>query len=145
MAKHPPASAGDIRDVGSIPGLGRSLGGGHGNPPQYSCLENPHGQRSLVGYSPWSHKRVGHNLVTKWQHENIKKQEDSRNATELGMRINCVLWQFPNMSHWPIALHPSGLLAPPLPPQPWEMWPISSSTGRSSLKSWSFAALNSMY
>ena len=104
-----------------------------------------HGQRCLVGYSPWSHKRVGHNLVTKWQHENIKKQEDSRNATELGMRINCVLWQFPNMSHWPIALHPSGLLAPPLPPQPWEMWPISSSTGRSSLKSWSFAALNSMY
>ena len=39
--KNPPASAGDIRDVGSIPGLGRSPGGGHGNPPQYSCLENP--------------------------------------------------------------------------------------------------------
>ena len=37
----------------SIPGLGRSPGGGHGNPLQYSCLENPHGQRSLVGYSPW--------------------------------------------------------------------------------------------
>ena len=33
-------------------GLGRSPGGGHGNPLQYSCLENPHGQRSLVGYSP---------------------------------------------------------------------------------------------
>ena len=32
--------------------LGRSLGRGHGNPLQYSCLENPHGQRSLVGYSP---------------------------------------------------------------------------------------------
>ena len=38
-------------DLGSIPGLGRSPGGGHGNPLQYSCLENPHGQRSLVGYS----------------------------------------------------------------------------------------------
>ena len=38
--KNPPANAGDIRDVGSIPGLGRSLGGGHGNPLQYSCLEN---------------------------------------------------------------------------------------------------------
>ena len=36
--------------------LGWSLGGGHGNPPQYSCLENPHGQRSLAGYSPWGHK-----------------------------------------------------------------------------------------
>ena len=35
------ASAGDIRDTGLIPGSGRSPGGGHGNPPQYSCLENP--------------------------------------------------------------------------------------------------------
>ena len=39
-------------DLDSIPGLGRSSGGGHGNLLQYSCLENPHGQRSLVGYSP---------------------------------------------------------------------------------------------
>ena len=39
-------------DLGSIPGLGRFSGGGHGNPLQYSCLENPHGQRSLVSYSP---------------------------------------------------------------------------------------------
>ena len=38
--KKPPANAGDIRDMGSIPGLGRSPGGGHGNPTQYSCLEN---------------------------------------------------------------------------------------------------------
>ena len=36
-----PASGGDIRDTGSIPGLGRSPGGGHGNPFQYSCLEKP--------------------------------------------------------------------------------------------------------
>ena len=35
------------------------LGGGHGNPLQYSCLENPYGQRSLAGYSSWGHKRVG--------------------------------------------------------------------------------------
>ena len=35
-------------DLGSIPGLGRSPGGGHGNPLQFSCLENPHGQKSLV-------------------------------------------------------------------------------------------------
>ena len=38
-------------DLGLIPGLGRCPGGGHGNPLQYSCLENPHGQRSLVGCS----------------------------------------------------------------------------------------------
>ena len=41
LVKNPPASAGDLRDGGSIPGLGRSLGGGHGNLLQYSCLENP--------------------------------------------------------------------------------------------------------
>ena len=41
LAKNPPASAGDIKDMGSVPGLGRSPGGGHGNPLQYSCLENP--------------------------------------------------------------------------------------------------------
>ena len=51
VVKNPPANAGDIRDIGSIPGLGRSPGGGHGNPFQYSCLANPHGQRSLVGRS----------------------------------------------------------------------------------------------
>ena len=36
-----------------VPHLGRKTNGGHGNPLQYSCLKNPHGQRSLVGYSPW--------------------------------------------------------------------------------------------
>ena len=40
MVKNPPGSAGDLRDTGSIPGSGRSLGGGHGNPLLYSCLEN---------------------------------------------------------------------------------------------------------
>ena len=46
----------NVGDLGSIPGLGRCPGGGHGNPLQYSCLENPHGQRSLAGYSPRGHK-----------------------------------------------------------------------------------------
>ena len=41
MVKNPPANAGDIRGVGSIPGLGKSPGGENGNPLQYSCLENP--------------------------------------------------------------------------------------------------------
>ena len=49
-------SASNARDLGSIPGLGRFLGGGHGNPLQYSCLKNPHGQRSRAGNSPWGHK-----------------------------------------------------------------------------------------
>ena len=41
VVKHSPANTGDIRDAGSIPGSGRSPGGGHSNPLQYSCLENP--------------------------------------------------------------------------------------------------------
>ena len=41
VVKNPPASAGDIRDMGSVSGLGRSLAGGLGNPLQYSCLEHP--------------------------------------------------------------------------------------------------------
>ena len=41
MVKNPPANAGDVRDTGLIPGLGRCPGGGHGNPLWYSCLENP--------------------------------------------------------------------------------------------------------
>ena len=54
--KNLPADAGDITGTCWIPGSGRSPGGGHGNPLQYSYLENPHGQRSLVGYSPRGRK-----------------------------------------------------------------------------------------
>ena len=49
----------NVGDLGSIPGLGRSPGDGKGYPLQYSCLENPHGQRNLAGYSPWGHKESG--------------------------------------------------------------------------------------
>ena len=49
-------SACNERDLGSIPGLGRSPGGEDGNPLQYSCLENPHVQRDLASSSPWGHK-----------------------------------------------------------------------------------------
>ena len=48
---HGKESACNVGDLGSIPGLGRSPGKGHGNPLQYSCLENPM-KRSLAGYSP---------------------------------------------------------------------------------------------
>ena len=57
MVKNSPANAGDARDMGSIPGSGRSLGGGNGNPLQYSCLANPI-ERSVMGYSPWSQKEL---------------------------------------------------------------------------------------
>ena len=46
----------NVGGMGSIPGLGRSPGGGHGTPLQCSCLENPHEQRNLLGYSPCNHR-----------------------------------------------------------------------------------------
>ena len=56
VVKNSPANAEDIKDSGSIPGSGRSPGGGHGNPLQYSGMENPTDRGVLVGYSPWGHK-----------------------------------------------------------------------------------------
>ena len=47
---------GDSEDKESACNEGISPGEGNGNPPQHACLENPHGQRSLAGHSPWDHK-----------------------------------------------------------------------------------------
>ena len=58
VVKNPPVSAGDTRDEGFIPGSGRPLGIGNGNPLQYPCLENSNGQKSLVSSSPWGHKEL---------------------------------------------------------------------------------------
>ena len=55
----------------SIPWLERSPGEENGNPTPVLFSGKSHGQRSLMGYSPWGHKRVGHNLVTKQQQQNI--------------------------------------------------------------------------
>ena len=56
-------SAFNAGDLGLIPGLGRFSGGGHGNPLQYCCLENLHGQRTLASYSPWGCKELD---TTEW-------------------------------------------------------------------------------
>jgi len=58
-------------DPGLIPGLRRSPGGRHGNPLQYSCLENPHGQRSLVGYSPKGCSELDTTEVTKQKQQQL--------------------------------------------------------------------------
>ena len=59
VVKNAPANTGDVRDMGLIPGLGRSLGGGHGNPLQYSCLENSMDrEKSLAGHSPWGRREL---------------------------------------------------------------------------------------
>ena len=56
VIKNPPANTGDERCTGSIPGPWRSLEGGHGNPLQYSCLENPWAEEPGGLYSPWGQK-----------------------------------------------------------------------------------------
>ena len=64
VLKNPPANTGDL---GSILGITRSPAEGHGNPLQYSCLENFMDKRILAGYSPWGLERVGQDLATKQQ------------------------------------------------------------------------------
>ena len=63
-------SACNAGDAGLITGSGRCPGEGNGNPLQFLPGKS-HEQRSLVGYSPWGHKRVGHVLVTKQQQQSI--------------------------------------------------------------------------
>ena len=63
VTKSSSVNAGDVRDMSSIPGWERSPRGGHGNPLQYSCLENPM-DRGLAGYSPCGCKESGRTEAT---------------------------------------------------------------------------------
>ena len=69
-------SACNLGDLGVILGLGRSHEGGHGNPLQYSCLENPLGQRNLAGYIPWGCKECDMTKQLSTQHR--KKMSNRR-------------------------------------------------------------------
>ena len=60
VIKSPPADAGDLREAGLIPGLGRSLGRGHGNPLQFSCLENPVDREAWWAAQSMGLQRVRH-------------------------------------------------------------------------------------
>ena len=64
--KEPAANAGDVRDMGLIPGLGRALGEGEGK--RGFLPGESHGQRSLAGYSPWGHKESDMTEVTARRH-----------------------------------------------------------------------------
>ena len=81
-----------------VSSLGRedSLWGGHGNPFQYSCLENPQGQRSLVGYSPWVH-RVRHDWATNhtsYPCEKIMDRYESQNIRWKHGHFDSWLWRW---------------------------------------------------
>ena len=81
----------NAEDLGSIPGLGRSPGGGHGNPLQYSCLQNSHGQRSQAGYSPWGRKEsdTTERLSTCFQQQRGWKEEQGGYSFPLKARTKC--------------------------------------------------------
>ena len=85
-------SACNVGDPGLIPGLGRSPGEGNGNPLQYTCLENTHEQKSLLGYSPWGHKEWNmterlsictHFSILAWR---ITQTEEPAGLQSMGLR-----------------------------------------------------------
>ena len=89
-------SACNVGNLGSIPGFGRAPGGGHGNPLQYSCLENPHGQRSLEGYTPWGSQKAGHNSGVNQAQDSSGKgsfslQKESTREFWRTMKLFCVM------------------------------------------------------
>ena len=91
-----------------IPGLGRSSGGGHGNPLQYSCLENPHGQRSLAGYSPWGCKES--NTTEQLSTQTFYKRNETNLILNHLAWYDCFFWQS-IVSGWDEMERPSSRLS----------------------------------
>jgi len=84
-------SACNAGNLGSVPGLGRSPGRGNGSPIQYSCLENPHGQRNLAGCSLWSRKESD---TTEWLSTHTHKHR------KWYSKISASHWPYPALSIW---------------------------------------------
>ena len=83
----------NVGDMGSIPGLERSLGRGHGNPLLYSCLENPRGQRNLAGYSPWGCQEL--KWLSDWaQHRTYKGSLEKKNILKSTVRVESRKYSF---------------------------------------------------
>ena len=101
VGKNPPANAGDVRDIGSIPGSGRFPRGGHGNPLQFSCLEN------LMDRGAW--RATAHGYAKRWtwlkrlsmhrMHKTFSKQPIKIYSDQrmLGNRLNNLPWSLSKM------------------------------------------------
>ena len=114
-------SACNAGDLGSIPGLGRSPEGGHSNPLQYSCLENPHGQRSLAGYSLWSCKEsdVTEQLSTQvWPEPRVLEGLGDGQGETHGISPELCTHPVLTGVHHPPVLHPGAFLQPIFEPFP---------------------------
>ena len=108
MGKESACNAGVTGDLGSVPGLGRSPGGGHGNLLQYSCLENPQ-DRSLAGCKSTGLQRV----VCDWAMKHAcSGWSFAKGSSTSPVTLHCIHSLFPPLSpHQPIfqTLHPKGL------------------------------------
>ena len=81
VVRNPPANTGHMRDAGLIPGLGRTPGGGAWQPTPVFSPGEFHGQRSIVGYSPWDHK-----------------DSDTTEQLTVSVQFSCILYLFPSFS-----------------------------------------------
>ena len=77
------------------------LEGGHGNPLQYSCLENPHGQRSLVGYTPWGHKELDTSERLNTAHTNLTLKSFTYGITDV-FCLSCCTYILKSFAYKPI-------------------------------------------
>ena len=92
MVKNLPANAGDIRDAGSIPGSGRSPGGGHGNPLQYSSLENSTDREAWQAIVHWAAKSWTRlKRLSTAQHTYIYTHTDLSSTCFLGSMVSFLL------------------------------------------------------
>ena len=90
---HGKESTCNVGDLDLIPRLERFSGGGHGNPLQYSCLENPHGQRSLAAYSPWVWKQLDMTERLSTAQHRKKEQMKERRSTERKDKCSSNCWR----------------------------------------------------
>ena len=100
VVKNPPANARDIRDIGLIPGSGRSSGLGNGNPLQYYCLENPMGRGAWCATQSMGSQRVGHNwsdLAWTQSQQGMEPHGWVCRRTMLYMPP-CTMWMYHNVS-----------------------------------------------
>ena len=92
LVKNPPDDAGNARDSGLIPELGRSPGGGNGNPPQDSCPGKSRGERSLVGYSPWYHKELDTTVQVHARMQAVMCRQDTQTVSAVISTLMTTFW-----------------------------------------------------
>ena len=114
--KNPPANSGDVRDISSISESGRSSGGGHGNPLQYSCLENPMDRGAWDGLQSTKSHRVRYNWSDSAPHAQVLSQSSqgllpSVSAFHINTRCSLIPHSFSDPEPWPLLATPASTLS----------------------------------